>query len=433
MKPSAYNFIWPSDDGDTLLLFNSLSMALREMDTICQELLQTPQFDYTTLTAVQQRYVRQLQPQGFVIPDEVNEEKVLQALYRSSAYDRVNLHLAIAPTLECNFSCTYCYQQPGEMDNGRQGNHVFMPEEVQQKLLAYIDESTETVRNLSLIWYGGEPLLAIDIVCHLSKSIVAITHKKQIGYRAKVITNGYLLTQPGIVQKLIDSHISRIDLTLDGPPEVHNGRRRLKTGHGPTFDHILEGLRQVRAQGLEVQLRINADRSNQESLFGLLDILDQYHLRDIPIVLGRVGAYTSGCKLPETSYLSDEEFSRLAKQFRKPQHPCLAHPCSSNKLNAYVIDPDGDLYKCWIQIGEKQHRIGNITYHHRPGIQERMREIDWLTWEPFDSAHCKPCKLLPICMGGCSYRARFISSSQPPCPEWKYNLKEWVKEQFRKK
>jgi len=90
------------------------------------------------------------------------------------------------------------------------------------------------------------------------------------------------------------------------------------------------------------------------------------------------------------------------------------------------------MYKCWSEIGDKPARIGNIAGFRQRGKSERMREIRWLTWEPFEYADCLACKVLPICMGGCGYRAMFVSKDRPACVEWKYSLEHYVQARYRR-
>ena len=260
-----------------------------------------------------------------------------------------------------------------------------------------------------------------------------------------MITNGYLLTKdPDIVQKLKDSRIKTFQITLDGPPEVHNSRRMLKGDSGPTFDQVLEGVKLLTANELVVSLRVNVDRSNMDGASKLLDILEENNLKDIAIHLGHVSADTAGCKSIEGSCTAMEEFTVLNQTFHEtlrqrgfktgqmPHYPRIAHACGANRMNAFVLDPDGDMYKCWSEIGDKPARIGNIVDFKQRGKNERMHEIRWLTWEPFEYADCVKCKMLPICMGGCGYRAMFVNKDRPDCAEWKYSLEHYVRARFKR-
>ncbi|MCL6611582.1 MAG: SPASM domain-containing protein [Peptococcaceae bacterium] len=445
MKASNYNFIWPAGDTRKVMIFNSLTTSLAEAEKTHLDLLGLPRFDYGALPDDAKQFVEELKQGGFVLDDEADELKILKFAYNSIKYNRLGMGLTIAPTLRCNFACTYCYEQAEEGRAGRDGQNAFMPEKVQQELLRYIDQAANTVKSLFITWYGGEPLLAGDIIFGLSEKIIAIAEANKIAYSAIMITNGYLLAEdPDIVQKLKDSRIKLFQITLDGPPGVHNRRRMLKGTGGPTFQRILAGVRLLAANEMQVSLRVNVDRTNMYEALKILDILEENNLKDIHVYLGHVHADTAGCKSLEGSCATMEEFTVLNQTFRetlrqrgfkagqKPHYPNIAHACGANRINSFVIDPDGDMYKCWHEIGDKPASIGNITGFRQRGKSERMREIRWLTWEPFESEECVRCKILPVCMGGCSGRTILGSKAGPDCREWKYSLEHYVRERFKR-
>lgn len=443
MKPSRYNFIWPTDDPGKVMLFNSLATSLAEVENTYIDLLNLPRFDYDSLPVDTKQFVDGLNQGGFVLDDEADELKILKFTYNINKYNRLGLALTIAPTLGCNFACTYCYEQSGESQDKRDGQSAFMPEKVQQGLLKYIERAAKTVKSVFITWYGGEPLLGQEIIFDLTRKIIAITEENKIPYFAGMITNGYLLTKdPDMAQKLRGSRINSFQITLDGPPEVHNSRRMLKGNSGPTFDQVLEGIKLLTANELAVSLRVNVDRSNMDDALKILDVLEENNLKDIPIQLGRISADTAGCKSIESSCATMEEFTVLNKTFcetlrqrgfktgQTSYYPHIAHTCGANRMNAFVLDPDGDMYKCWSEIGQKPARIGNIVEIEQRSKQERMHEIRWLTWEPFAYEDCVRCKMLPICMGSCAYRAMFVNKDRPDCAEWKYSLEHYIRARF---
>ena len=445
MKPSIYNFIWPTDDPAKAMIFNSLTTSLSEVEKTYIDLLNVQRFDYDTLSADAKQFIDALKQGGVVLDDAADELKILKFAYNSNKYNRMSLGFTIAPTLRCNFACTYCYEQSGENLIKRDGQNAFMPENIQQELLKFIERSAKMVKGVFITWYGGEPLLCKEIIFDLTQKIIAVTKENKIGYSAAMITNGYLLTEdPDIVRKLKDSRIKTFQITLDGPPHVHNSRRMLKGDNGLTFNRILEGIKLLTANKLEVSLRINVDRSNMNEVLKLLDILEANNLKDISIRLGHVHADTAGCKSTENLCATNEEFTVLNQNFHETlrqrefksgqtsYYPSFAHACGANRMNAFVVDPDGDMYKCWSEIGDKPARIGNIIDFGKRSNDERMQEIRWLTWEPFDYSDCLNCKVLPICMGGCGYRAMFVNKDRPDCAEWKYSIEHYVQARFKR-
>lgn len=443
MKPSAYNFVWSTDDPEKAIVFNSLTTALAEVRKSRTGLLNVSQFDYALLPENEKQFVDELQKGGFVVEDAADELKTVKFAYNSDKYDSSLTRLIIAPTLACNFACSYCFEQSEKSQSRKSEQNAFMPDSVKQDLLSYVEKTVKTGKDIFVTWYGGEPLLAKDIIFDLSQKIIALTEENNVEYSAGMVTNGYLLSEnPDIVQNLKGSRIKFIHVTLDGPREVHDSRRMLKGSNGPTFDRILDGVRLLKTNDIETYIRVNIDRSNIENISSLLDVLKENNLSDVFIYLGHVIPYTAGCKSYESSCMLTEEFSKINQEFyknlnlmgfqagRKSYYPRFARACDANRTNAFVLDPDGDMYKCWTEIGNKTASIGKIGDLIRQDNEKVNHEIQWLTWEPFEYSDCLKCKMLPICMGGCAHQAMFINRGRPECKEWKYGLENYVRNMF---
>ncbi|WP_292378909.1 radical SAM/SPASM domain-containing protein [Methanosarcina sp. UBA289] len=443
MKPSIYNFVWSTDDPEKVMIFNSLTTALAEVRRSRIDLLSVSQFDYALLPENKRKFVDELRKGGFVVDDSADELRMVKFTYNSDKYDSSMARLVIAPTLACNFACSYCFEQLDKNQSRNEGQNVFMPDDVKQDLLNYIEKILKTGKDIFVTWYGGEPLLAKETIFDLSQKIIDIADKNKVEYSAGMVTNGYLLSEnSGIVQNLKKNRIKFIHVTLDGPREVHDSRRMLKGSNGPTFDRILEGIKLLKANGIEIYVRVNIDRSNIDNISMLLDVLKENNLSEIFIYLGHVIPYTAGCKSYESSCILTEEFSRINQAFyknlnlmgfeagRTSFYPRFARACDANRTNAFVLDPDGDMYKCWTEIGNKTASIGKIGDLIRQDNEKGKHEIQWLSWEPFEYSECVECKMLPICMGGCAHQTMSINKGRPECKEWKYGLEHYVRIMF---
>jgi uncharacterized protein len=205
----------------------------------------------------------------------------------------------------------------------------------------------------------------------------------------------------------------------------------------------MENVKLMAANELPVTLRINVDRTNLNRQEELLDILEANELKDIKVYLGLVTDETSGCEPMESVCATTEEYSRANWEFREtlrrrgfkwgqePYYPRIAFSCLANRANSYVIDPDGDICLCWHEIGDKAKVIGNIITFDQPRAKnQKLHEIRWLTWEPFDYPECAECQILPICMAGCGYQAMFVKG-RPQCLEWKYDVEKYLLARYK--
>ena len=69
--------------------------------------------------------------------------------------------------------------------------------------------------SLSVAWFGGEQLLAADVIESLSKRLMAPAEEKGVDYRASIITNAYLLTQD-VIDMLSAVKVTSAQVTIDG-------------------------------------------------------------------------------------------------------------------------------------------------------------------------------------------------------------------------
>jgi len=94
-----------------------------------------------------------------------------------------------------------------------------------------------------------------------------------------------------------------------------------------------------------------------------------------------------------------KEYIRYIQQ----KYPILSgNSCGADSDLAFVIDADGNLYKCWSDIGNDSVRFGNI----KTGEWNVQNEIIYIKDKPMDRDICRECRLLPICLGGCPYEVR---------------------------
>lgn len=110
------------------------------------------------------------------------------------------------------------------------------------------------------------------------------------------------------------------------------------------------------------------------------------------------------CSLCSQSF-SPGELTDLYQLFRKegvntPVFPRKhARGCMMQMFNAYIIGPEGELYKCWNDVSDTEKVIGNIA---EDDLQRNSLYINYMTQTiPFND-ECKNCSVFPICDGGCS-------------------------------
>lgn len=433
MKPSKYNMLWEVDD-QTSIAFNSMTCALAEVDhTFTDMLKKIENVSYENLSKEEQQLVDQMLHGNFIVKDCVDELKMVKYRHLNGKFSSDSMGFVIAPTLKCNFACPYCYE---EDKMGR------MSEEVQQSVLDYVKEAAEKRKPVSITWYGGEPLVAQDIVFGMSEKMIEMCEENKTPYSAFMVTNGYLVDEE-VIDNMKKYKINGCQITIDGPPDIHNERRKLKGSPAPTFDRIVENVIKLKDAGIRTNVRVNVDRTNVDRVEELLTILEEKNLQDVAISLGHVTAYTDACQSVVENCMNTEEYAKESLKYQEilhsrgfhadhyPHYPGIkANYCCADSISSYVLDPQGHMYKCWNDVGVLDRTVGQITkIKEVPDEQMYMRNIDYIFWSPFEYEECRDCNILPICMGGCPYNGE-KADGKPECEKWRYNLEEVLRKTY---
>jgi radical SAM additional 4Fe4S-binding domain len=431
MKLSNYNVFLNYDDS-TLLVFNSISCALAKADNEFMNIIQNIDFDYNQLVGSQKELVDKMIQGNYIINNDIDELKLIKYRNYMGKYNRSALGITIAPTLSCNFKCPYCYE------NAKSG---IMNGLIQNQIMKMIEESCKHIEILNITWYGGEPLLCKEVIYEMSEKIINVCKSNKVQYSSGIITNGYLLDSETL-NKLELCKINRAQITLDGPSFIHNKRRVLKNGdNSDTFDDIIGNIIKFKNSSIDLSIRINVDNTNSslEYLEELLDVLIANDLNKVYVGLGHVKAYNDCNSSIKNICLSNEDYAKLNLSFQEILHAkgfisdnYLYYPriksnyCCYDSANAFVIDPDGNMYKCWNDIGTTDRSIGNVNnWNSTCNNDKYMKYINSVLWSPFESDKCRKCKLLPICMGGCPFNG--VKAGHPECEKWLYSLYDTLK------
>ncbi|MCL2840316.1 MAG: SPASM domain-containing protein [Defluviitaleaceae bacterium] len=419
MKASNYNFFFPHEaDSDKIIAYNSFSNALALMDKDKYKVFTC--FIDSGKNIEDKEFLEQLKVGRFLVDSECDELGLLRLRMLKSRYQTRSLGLTITPTTDCNFRCTYCYEEDIIKPN-------YMSIEVQDKIIDLVRSQANTLSYLSVAWYGGEPLMALDIVERMSKSFLDICEENGIAYNSNIITNGYLLTRENaeLLKKL---QVSSMQVTIDGNKDMHDQRRPLIDGFG-TFDTILGNLLESKDILPPVSIRVNVDKYNVKQAEDVMSLLSKLNLLDkVKPYLGKVNPDNNtydASKCFDICGFSEVDFDYFSKyidelgyNFRYPR--IKSNVCTADAVNSFVIDASGFLYKCWVDIGNIDASIGNLLINSNAND---TLHLNYMLHDATENSICSDCNLLPVCMGGCPYRR---VNDQDTCSTYKYKLESYL-------
>lgn len=398
---SRYNTLFHSDRLG-YFLYNALSNALLEIDNGRYSALErlrnygigSESFDSGFLSFLREHKV---------VFAEGEERRLLLALqYRrnTKCFDSSRLSLTICPTLLCNFRCSYCFERT-------QQDSVVMSHETVQRLIAFIESYKET-RHLALAWYGGEPLIGFNVIREVTERLKSLS----IDFEgASLVTNGYLLDR-GKCDLLNELKIQAIQITLDGPEQLHDMRRFL-AGGGPTFQRILANVDTLMDSSYEgsCHIRVNLDKHNSEGFPDLHALLlERFKGKKLSVYAAPVHSslrcsHHSSCGLDLQEW-ADFTFDTYRRSGLMPTgnfYPTgdIDSVCVGIAHNRFVIGPKGELYKCWEDVGKPAMVVGNI-HEADPVTNPELRAQYSIGTDAYNDPECLACSVLPICGGGCA-------------------------------
>ncbi len=426
---SRYNFFFNADDGYVLAynaFSNSFARVSSEEFNIIKNLIDDPNNpSYSTETY--ERFRNDLKKGSFLTDESLDELEILKMRYKLGRFSQDFLALTICPTLACNFKCSYCFEE--------RKNDTMTPE-IETALIKFVERRAKFIKHLHVSWFGGEPTLRIDIIERLVTAFKSICEIDEIKFQPMgIITNDYLLTRDN-AKKLRELNIVSAQVTIDGPPEIHDQRRKLNNGHG-TFFKVIDNIKES-MDILNIHIRVNIDRQNVDEVEKLYDIFrENDRLAKIPFYFGQVQSLSPVCADISTVCFSTKEHSEIVidllkkskeKGFLNFGYPSPHHfgYCIADKPTGYVISPSGYLYKCWNEVCDSvENSIGTI-FEDKALPFQLNNMARYMNWDPFQNSKCLECSYIPICVGGCPY----ISLNNPMnmnCTNFKYNLEEMLR------
>jgi len=408
LKASKFNIFFEHNNKNYIT--NTISKSITELEDNYKNIIENN--NLSELSEEEQTY---LLKNGFAVSDEIDEIGLLR--YRSNKLknSKEEMEFVIAPTLSCNFKCSYCFESP------RIG---CMSDKTQQDVLLFIFNKTKSSENkrIHIIWFGGEPLLYPDIVINMNQKIYDYCQENGKELKSDIITNGYLLTQD-LLQRLKTAHIDHFQITMDGIKDIHDSRRMLCNGRG-TYDIIYNNLKFFKNLDLTVSLRVNVDKNNIAT-FNLFEkeIMDLNNLNiECSPALVEVSSrhfddIMNDCFVEDESrsyYYNNSYIKKYYDTFKISDYSLRLFFCEAEHHHSYAIDELGNVYKCWNSLGVDKDILCTVTdENYNPTILSTFFARD-----PFSEDDCRECPYIPICAGGCLMQKKLHNKNF--CADCKY-------------
>ncbi len=446
-----YNILVPVHETEEFLLYNTFSGGIELLNSsegrLMSELMTIKKFDPKEYNE-HKSIIDYLLQKDYVLHDTKFIEKSEEIYLENKRNEKASgIYLTIGTTIVCNMACSYCFEfvKP---------NNTLKDEKIIAQVKEYISQiiaKEDGIKQFSVTWYGGEPLVNMQAIKKLSPHFMKVSEEYGISYNTDLITNGIYLT-PKNVKILRENGIHQAQVTLDGAREVHNKYRPLKT-KGKNYFKILENL-SLLPEDFSINLRINIDRTVAATLDTLLQDLEDYNIwpqryRNFKFSPAWLRTYDGEVITEEDKKkrLNVDEFFDIYQDFRLKQVDLFNKWSVGNgKRNAklawelpqyqsdcptwaapygLVIDPLGNIHKCWETIHDDQRAATNVFQDYKPEHFEK-----YTSFNRFDvNEVCRNCTYLPVCdQISCAHQA--VNNNKPQCTYWKYKTEDFIKEQY---
>lgn len=347
---------------------------------------------------------------GIIIPEDIDEE-LLYNSYKHSLLENSILSIVIIITSKCNFRCKYCFES----------DYHFLPDDLKEEyannIINFIGKNINKYRGLSITWFGGEPLLKLDLIKTMSKQIINICDCAKKFYTASIITNGYLLNKKTF-SELLEYKVREYQITIDGLKSTHDELRPLKNGMG-TFETIISNLKQIKdIQGsYRISLRTNCNINVINNIEEFVDYFENAFFSDNRFKIYFNPIYNAGGSFNkgiENTLLKLDEYDlalMLLDLLQNKSHfdenwlISRLNPrvlCGAYLIGNYVFTEKGQVCKCSTHYQNDDICIVGSIKNNRVEI-DNYKESIWL-YDLNEDNNCNTCKFKPICYSNeCPY------------------------------
>ncbi|MFH1886174.1 MAG: radical SAM protein [Pseudomonadota bacterium] len=424
MKWSRHNLLFRSDKFG-LMLYNSLTNRLMtfapdfepELDKIRED---PAGYDFSGCFGVFTGMMA-----NRVLVDEQAEQDILNAMKMrklASRFDASEMALTLMVTEDCNFGCPYCYEK-----NKRR---VDMSPETCDRLVEFVRGAAP--RKLFVNWFGGEPLMRFDTMLALNERFLSLGME----YSSFIVTNGWLLNEE-VTARLAELSVTGIQVTIEGPAEIHD-QKRFHLEQGGSHDVIRDNLDRLMLQEKwpgKLFIHYNVDEANADVLAQTHDHwTERYKGSNVGFGVSFVDRNERGSRDMGCSFDKEQEIAFYLEHYKRhggkglryfPRHHQVG--CCATKLLGFVVGAEGQMYKCWDDVGKKEMEVGSLYKDPREWDQPLMARY-MVGVEPFDDPACRQCFYLPVCeeCPNIWYRRKYLGQKIKTCANYKHHLPEYL-------
>lgn len=296
------------------------------------------------------------------------------------------LNITINPTMDCNLRCWYCYE--------KHNVSAYMSDTTMESIYKFVASKTQIdTKNIILSFLGGEPLLTANKrTIPIAKHIKTLCYKNNIALTLHFTTNGVLLSKSIIDEIKTISANTSFQIAFDGNRFFHD---KTKNQHGlGTYDIVLQNIKYILSKEMSINIRCNYTSENILSFKDLIDDINQLTGSNkalIRFTFQKIWQEKYTHRLKECVKKINDYALSLGINCSMGDSVCSPCYCYADYTNSFVINYNGDIYKCTARDFTKNNRIGIIKSDGELDLTNSSKNY----WDY--RYYCHDCSLLPIC------------------------------------
>ena len=311
--------------------------------------------------------------------------------------------LAIASNA-CNLDCTYCYRNHSAVKT--------LKFETFEKYMRNMDDFFAPETHISVLFHGGEPLLAgYDFY----EKAFALLHSFERKIGLGIQTNLTLLDEKTV--QLFKENRCGFGASLDGDDEINSKTRLIKNSDRSSYQIVVEKINLLKKYNMSTGIISVITEYNMEAkrFYRFAKDLDVWSITPNPIFEFEESNICTP-DLDELSnfmiqlfdlWIADENppkidfFERVIHTIMGaiPVKKCVfTEDCTKGMMS---IDVDGEVYLCTHWLGRKEYSYGNALTMSFEKLWNSSKRLQLAERGKKVRASCGECGFWDICHGGC--------------------------------
>lgn len=315
-------------------------------------------------------------------------------------------------TDSCNLACTYCYAKEGTYASDKRWVYMTL-DTVRASIRRVLDIFPKGIGMIQ--FFGGEPLVNREVLRASVLWMEEFFSLKALPMPVlTMVTNGTLIDDEDI--DFFNAHFDSLTISLDGEKEINDRQRIYSNRSDSVYDKVVEVIHRMKEKDRKFFLAIEGTindfhieafkRSARNKTYEDLSALpiDQIHISPV-IDSEREDAHAID---PYRLFFEDWVEHEFEKNKHNIRLKSIVHIMNAAKDNLVygngcgasrtdlAVSVEGDMYPCFMFIGEETFKIGNIS-DDIENLKENHEKIRRRIADSEENETCQSCWMKPLC------------------------------------